>query len=156
MRVLLFIAYIFIEFYLIVEFIDEAGFLAFILEIIISALLGFGILASQFGSINDNLRNLMAFRLSLGSFLGRSIFRFISGVLLIIPAILSDIFGITFFIISLLFKAESQKSSHYFYSDSANFDFDTESRSNFAESSKFKTKQDDIIDVEVIEHKHLK
>lgn len=156
MRFLLLIAYIFIEFYLIVEFIDEAGFLAFILEIIISALLGFGILASQFGSINDNLRNLMAFRLSLGSFLGRSIFRFIGGVLLIIPAILSDIFGVTFFIISLLFKAESQKSSHHFYSYSANFDFDAESRSNFAESSKFKTKQDDIIDVEVIEHKHLK
>lgn len=134
MRVLLFIAYIFIEFYLIVEFIDEAGFLAFILEIIISALLGFGILASQFGSINDNLRNLMAFRLSLGSFLGRSIFRFISGVLLIIPAILSDIFGITFFIISLLFKAESQNINSEFesYGDS-------------------KPHNDEVIDVEVVE-----
>lgn len=134
MRFLLFIAYIFIEFYLIVEFVDEAGFLAFILEIIISALLGFGILASQFGSINDNLRNLMAFRLSLGSFLGRSIFRFVSGVLLIIPAILSDIFGITFFIISLLFKAESQNINSEFesYGDS-------------------KPHNDEVIDVEVVE-----
>lgn len=134
MRFLLFIAYIFIEFYLIVEFVDEAGFLAFILEIIISALLGFGILASQFGSINDNLRNLMAFRLSLGSFLGRSIFRFVSGVLLIIPAILSDIFGITFFIISLLFKAESQNINREFesYGDS-------------------KPHNDEVIDVEVVE-----
>lgn len=134
MRFLLFIAYIFIEFYLIVEFVDEAGFLAFILEIIISALLGFGILASQFGSINDNLRNLMAFRLSLGSFLGRSILRFVSGVLLIIPAILSDIFGITFFIISLLFKAESQNINREFesYGDS-------------------KPHNDEVIDVEVVE-----
>lgn len=134
MRFLLFIAYIFIEFYLIVEFVDEAGFLAFILEIIISALLGFGILASQFGSINDNLRNLMAFRLSLGSFLGRSIFRFVSGVLLIIPAILSDIFGVTFFIISLLFKAESQNINREFesYGDS-------------------KPHNDEVIDVEVVE-----
>lgn len=134
MRFLLFIAYIFIEIFLIAEFVDEAGLLAFILEIIISALLGFGILASQLGSINDNLRNLMAFRLSLGSFLGRSIFRFIGGVLLIIPAILSDIFGITFFIISLLFKAESQniKSEFESYGDS-------------------KPHNDEVIDVEVVE-----
>lgn len=136
MRFLLFIAYIFIEIFLIAEFVDEAGFLAFILEIIISALLGFGILASQLGSINDNLRNLMAFRLSLGSFLGRSIFRFIGGVLLIIPAILSDIFGVTFFIISLLFKAESQRINSEFesYGDS-------------------KPHNDEVIDVEVVEKK---
>ena len=136
MRFLLLIAYIFIEIFLIAEFVDEAGFLAFILEIIISALLGFGILASQLGSINDNLRNLMAFRLSLGSFLGRSIFRFIGGVLLIIPAILSDIFGVTFFIISLLFKAESQRINSEFesYGDS-------------------KPHNDEVIDVEVVEKK---
>ena len=136
MRFLLLIAYIFIEIFLIAEFVDEAGFLAFILEIIISALLGFGILASQLGSINDNLRNLMAFRLSLGSFLGRSIFRFIGGVLLIIPAILSDIFGVTFFIISLLFKAESQHINSEFesYGDS-------------------KPHNDEVIDVEVVEKK---
>lgn len=136
MRFLLLIAYIFIEIFLIAEFVDEAGLLAFILEIIISALLGFGILASQLGSINDNLRNLMAFRLSLGSFLGRSIFRFIGGVLLIIPAILSDIFGVTFFIISLLFKAESQRINSEFesYGDS-------------------KPHNDEVIDVEVVEKK---
>lgn len=134
MRFLLFIAYIFIEIFLIAEFVDEAGLLAFILEIIISALLGFGILASQLGSINDNLRNLMAFRLSLGSFLGRSIFRFIGGVLLIIPAILSDIFGITFFIISLLFKAESQNI-----------------KSEFESYGDAKSHNDEVIDVEVVE-----
>lgn len=136
MRFLLLVAYIIAEIYLVAEFIDEMGFLAFILEIIISAILGFGILASQFGSINTSLRSIMEFRLSVGSFLGRSICRLIGGILLIIPAILSDIFGVTFFIISLLFKAQSQESS--FFSDNVN------------NSTKHKSNEE-IIDVEVVE-----
>lgn len=142
MRYLLLVAYIAIEIYLIAEFVDEVGFLAFVLEVVVSALFGFGILISQFGNINDSLRSIMTFKLSLGSFLGRSIFRLIGGILLIIPAILSDIFGITFFVISLLFKAESQHFQNDFFSDSKFNDFKRQ------DSTK---NGDEIIDVEVIE-----
>lgn len=146
MRYLLLVAYIAIEIYLIAEFVDEVGFLAFVLEVVVSALFGFGILISQFGNINDSLRSIMTFKLSLGSFLGRSIFRLIGGILLIIPAILSDIFGITFFVISLLFKAESQHFQNDFFSDSKFNDFNDDFKRQ--DSTK---NGDEIIDVEVIE-----
>lgn len=146
MRYLLLVAYIAIEIYLIAEFVDEVGFLAFVLEVVVSALFGFGILISQFGNINDSLKSIMTFKLSLGSFLGRSIFRLIGGILLIIPAILSDIFGITFFVISLLFKAESQHFQNDFFSDSKFNDFNNDfKRQDSAKNG------DEIIDVEVIE-----
>lgn len=146
MRYLLLVAYIAIEIYLIAEFVDEVGFLAFVLEVVVSALFGFGILISQFGNINDGLKSIMTFKLSLGSFLGRSIFRLIGGILLIIPAILSDIFGITFFVISLLFKAESQHFQNDFFSDSKFNDFNDDfKRQDSAKNG------DEIIDVEVIE-----
>ncbi|MGX3010882.1 FxsA family protein [Helicobacter sp. 23-1044] len=156
MRFLIFLAYIAIEIYLVAEVIDEWGFLAFILEIILSAVLGVGILGAQFGRVGENLRKIAEFRLSVGGFLGRSIFCALGAILLIIPAILSDIFGVLFLIISIFFK--NAESSNNFNAESNNFsdfrNFNAESRHFSAESANFRAEQsDEIIEAEIIEHK---
>ena len=155
MRFLIFLAYIAIEIFLIVQFIDEAGFLAFVGEVILSALLGFGILSAQFGAVGANLRGIMSFRVSVGAFVGKSIFRAIGGILLILPFIISDILGVCFVALSLFFCTKSAESGFDFETDSAEFK-SAESGRNFAESSKFSAEQGDIIDAEIIEHKALK
>lgn len=140
MRLFLIIIYFAFELYLLVSFADEFGFLALLGEIIISGILGFGILASQHEAMFGSLRDMAMGRGSMGGFITRSFFRFIGGLLLIIPGILSDIFGIVFFIISLLFKASGTYSNQ------------TYSNKN-AESRHF---DDDVIDVEVIEESDKK
>lgn len=165
MRFLIFLAYIATEIYLITQFIDEVGFWAFVGEVIISALVGFGILGAQFGAVGANLRGIMSSRASVGAFVGKSIFRALGGILLILPFILSDILGIFFVVLSLFFRTKNAESrfdsktdSAEFYSFHADFaDFKgAESSRNFAESSKFKAEQGDIIEAEIIEHKALK
>lgn len=155
MRFLIFLVYLAGEIFLIAQFIDEWGFLAFVGEVILSALLGFGILSAQFGAVGANLRGIMSFRVSVGAFVGKSIFRALGGILLILPFIISDILGVCFVALSLFFRIKSAESSFDFETDSADFK-GAESNRNFAESSKFKAEQGDIIEAEIIEHKALK
>ena len=144
MRFLIFLIYIVIEFYLVLKVVEASGFWLFVLEIAVSALLGLGILASQFSVMSEYLRNIMAFNLSVSSFLGRSILRFLGGIMLILPFVLSDILGLTFFIMSLFFKANEMDLRNDFGKNFDNnfkkdFDFSSDSREN------------DIIDAEIIE-----
>lgn len=165
MRFLIFLVYLAGEIFLIAQFIDEWGFWAFVGEVILSALLGFGILSAQFGAVGANLRGIMSFRVSIGAFVGKSIFRALGGILLILPFIISDILGVCFVVLSLFFRTKSAESGLDFETDSAEFyhfnadsaDFKgAESSRNFAESSKFRAEQGDIIEAEIIEHKALK
>ena len=152
MRFLIFLFYIAIEIYLIAEFVDELGFLAFIIEVAVSALVGFGILASQFSVMSDSLRNIMTF--SLSNFLGRSILRVLGGILLILPFILSDIFGLTFFVMSLFFRtAESNKWRESADNFSHNFDREFDFSRDFRDSRNPRDSHDssEIIDAEIIE-----
>lgn len=133
MRFLIFIIYLASEIYLIAQFIDEWGFLTFVGEVILSALFGFGILSAQFGAVGENLKGLMNFRVSVSAFLGKSIFRAIGGILLILPFVLSDILGACFVVISLFFRTKNAKSAE------SSFDFHSDS-ANFAESNKINKK----------------
>lgn len=155
MRFLIFLVYLTSEIFLIAQFIDEWGFWAFVGEVILSALLGFGILSAQFGAVGVNLRDIMSFRISIGAFVGKSIFRALGGILLILPFIISDILGVCFVVLSLFFRTKSAESGFDFETDSADFK-GAESSRNFAESSKFRAEQGDIIEAEIIEHKALK
>lgn len=156
MRFLIFLIYLASEIFLIAEFIDEWGFLAFVGEVVLSAFLGFGILASQFGAVGADLRGIMSFRVNLGAFLGRSIFRTIGGILLILPFIISDILGACFVVLSLFFKANARDfggDSKFGFGDSTfyfrgNYKFD--SKGDF--DSKRDSNNSDIIDAEIIEH----
>lgn len=142
MRFLIFLAYIAIEFYLVIRVVEASGFWLFVLEIAVSALLGLGILASQFSVMSEYLRNIMAFNLS--SFLGRSILRFLGGIMLILPFVLSDILGLTFFVMSLFFKANERDLRNDF---GENFESDFRKEFDFSRDSH----ENDIIDAEIIE-----
>ncbi len=142
MRFLIFLAYIAIEFYLVIRVVEASGFWLFVLEIAVSALLGLGILASQFSVMSEYLRNIMAFNLS--SFLGRSILRFLGGIMLILPFVLSDILGLTFFVMSLFFKANERDLRNDF---GENFKSDFRKEFDFSRDSS----ENDIIDAEIIE-----
>ncbi|RDU62614.1 FxsA family protein [Helicobacter sp. MIT 14-3879] len=131
MRFIAIFIYIVIEIYLIILSVDEFGLLFIILEMIISFLLGAGIIASQGDVMFSSLKNISERKVSISNFVGMSFFRFISGILLIIPGILSDIFGVLFFIISLLFKSNKAYYKEEYYNK--------------------KESNNDVIDVEIIE-----
>lgn len=140
---MLFIIYLFIEIYLIVIFVDEFGILMLFLEIFISALLGIGILASQYKVMIESFNSIFVIKEGIGNFIGRNFFRIIGGLCLIIPGILSDIVGLGFFIISFFFLIKKTKlqDEDIFSQEFYNFD-------NFS-----KTREDsEIIDVEIIEN----
>ncbi|RDU56681.1 FxsA family protein [Helicobacter sp. MIT 99-5507] len=127
MKFLLAIIYFFIEIFCIVEFADEFGILSLFLEMIITAILGFGILLSQASTLPNAYNEILSGGIS--NFIGRNLFRLIGAVMLIIPGILCDIVGISFVFISLFFKT---KETRYEYK---------------------KDDDSDIIDVEIIEDK---
>ena len=125
MRFLLVIIYFFIEVFFVVEFADEFGIFSLFLEMIISAILGFGILLSQATSLSFAYNEILSG--GIGSFIGRNLFRLFGAIMLIIPGILCDVVGISFVIISLFFKTTKYESK--------------------------KDDDNDIIDVEIIEDK---
>lgn len=104
MRFFICLAYIAVEIYLIVSVVELSGFWIFVLEVALSALLGLSILAMQFGTMNDSINQIITLNLGIHTFLGRNVLRFLSGSLLILPFVLSDIFGIVFFVMSLFFR----------------------------------------------------
>ena len=123
--------------------------MAFIIEIAVSALVGFGILASQFSVMSESLRNIMTF--SISNFLGRSILRLLGGILLILPFVLSDIFGLTFFVMSLFFKVTERESADDFSNDfSRNFEREFDFSRDFRDSRESHDSSE-IIDAEIIE-----
>ena len=106
MKLLLAVVYFFVEMFCIVEFADEFGILVLFLEIIVSAILGFGVMFGQYSMLpmayseilNGGIRN----------FIGRNILRLIGAILLIIPGILCDIIGLSFVVVSLFFITKEQ------------------------------------------------
>ena len=102
------IAYIAMEIYLIVSAVELIGFWLFVLEVGVSALIGTGILATQFGAMSETFMQIITLKLGIYSFLARNALRFLSGILLILPFVLSDIFGIIFFAMSLFFRTDEQ------------------------------------------------
>ena len=123
MRFLLLVVYFFVEIFFIVEFADEFGILSLFAEMIVSAILGFGILFSQASNLSFAYNEILSG--GIGSFIGRNLFRLLGAIMLIIPGILCDIFGICFVVVSLFFRPKEIK----------------------------KEESSDIIDVEIIEDK---
>lgn len=113
--------YIFIEIFIIYAFIYEYGFLKFLLEIIISAVIGL-MLMFKFGFINmANLSSPMQMISNFGISIG--------GFLLILPGLMCDIVGLCVIIFSVFANKKIDKN-YNFKKDNTN---------------------EDIIDVEVID-----
>ncbi|WP_181646875.1 FxsA family protein [Helicobacter sp. 16-1353] len=153
MRLILFIVYLFVEIYLIVSFADEFGILSLFLEILLSAFVGIGILATQYRVMIESYNSIFRSQNGIGNFIGKSFFRLIGGILLIVPGILSDVIGLSFFIISLFFPTKLKNDSNP--NDFQEFRYSSDF-SGFQDSKNSKDNPE-IIDVEIIEdNKNLK
>lgn len=129
MKFLLAIIYFFIEIFCIVEFADEFGIFSLFLEMIVSAIFGFGLLLSQASMLPSAYNKILSGGIS--NFIGYNLFRLLGAMMLIVPGILCDIVGISFVIVSLFFRTkEAQYTQEYKEDDDS-----------------------DIVDVEIIEDK---
>ncbi|TLD82420.1 FxsA family protein [Helicobacter sp. MIT 11-5569] len=126
--------YLFLEVLVSYEVIDFIGVLGFVLEIIITALLGFFILVNFRLFVNDALIRLRDRQLSYEAFVGSNIFRILGAILLILPGALTDIIGILmqFSAVGFMFVKPFVQSNS------------TQNPKNTQDST-------DIIDVEIIE-----
>jgi len=137
MRFFAFLFFI-IEAVLIYVFVDKFGFLNYFLEVLVSGFVGMALLLNAgFSSLNSPQ---VAFKSFLGGNLFSQLWLSFGGMLLFLPGILTDIFGIAVVVFSLIFKKNIAKNESY---QEVKFQ-------NFSEQS---AKKDDgeIIDVEVIE-----
>ena len=99
MRLVSILIYLLCEFYFFGVFVDEFGFFTLLLEIIISGLLGFGLLLT----IGSNLRPTIN-SFSVNNLLGSLFARLVGSILLILPGILTDAIGITLCIVSFFLR----------------------------------------------------
>lgn len=119
-------------------FVDKFGFLNYFLEVLVSGFVGIALL------LNAGFSSLNSPQVTFKSFLSGNLFSqlglSLGGMLLFLPGILTDIFGIAVIVFSLVFKKNAAKNESY-----QEFKFQ-----NFSEQG---SKKDDgeIIDVEVIE-----
>ena len=92
------IPYIFLELYTTMSVNSSIGFFLTFIWIIVSSLLGMRILKNSPQTISSNLQDMREGKIDIAKFKSVSILYFVSGILLIIPAIFSDFLGLLLFI----------------------------------------------------------
>ncbi len=91
-----FLVYLFLEITVTLNIARQIGSFATFLEVIISAIIGFIIIANLGNSLSEGFRALLEKRISEEEFTRLNIFMLIGAILLIVPGFLSDIVGILF------------------------------------------------------------
>ena len=134
--------YLFLEVLVSYEIIDVIGVLGFVLEIILTALLGFFILINFRLFLGDALLRLRERQISYEAFVSSNIFRILGAILLILPGGLTDILGILMQFSTLGFMFVQPFVKPFAKPAGRNFSQDFKHDSN---------PQNEIIDVEVIE-----
>ncbi len=124
-----FLIYLFLEITVSINIAKEIGSFATFIEVIVSAIAGFVIIANMGNSMSEGFRALLEKRISEEEFVHLNLFMLIGAILLIIPGFLSDFVGILFqFPYFALFITK-----------------------RFYRFKKDETRRDDVIDVEVID-----
>lgn len=132
---LYFFIYLFLEVIVSTQIASYIGGLATFFEIIGSAMLGFAILANFGSTFMQNLRAVSLHRIDLREFQKLNLFTIVGAILLILPGFLTDIIGILMqfsVLTSMLVNSFGTKQSDY------------------TMQNDFNKKDDDVIDVEVI------
>ncbi len=129
-----FLVYLLLEVYISIEIASWIGWLFTFLEIIISGFLGIFIIMNFKYSVAESMIELVTKQITHREFLSMHIFSLIGAIFLIIPGFLSDFIGLAMqfqyfadYIASLFFKEKISKGDK---------------------------KDETVIDVEVISHKH--
>jgi 2-isopropylmalate synthase/UPF0716 protein FxsA len=129
-----FLAYLFFEVLVSVNVSSEIGGFSTFIEIILSAFIGISLLFRFQETFAENMRAVATRQIDMAQFQELNIFAFIGAILLIVPGFLTDFIGIL-----LQFHVFTSILVNRF---SAKYDF-KEENSNY-------TKDDDVIDVEII------
>jgi 2-isopropylmalate synthase/UPF0716 protein FxsA len=138
-----FIVYLFLEVLLSVNISSAIGGLLTFFEIIISAFIGIYILVNFKESLRENLTAVSYNCIDLEEFQKLNLFTLIGAILMIIPGFLTDILGVLmqFSVFTTMLVNRYQMHS----SKSCKQGFDEQSSQNLN-----KTKESDVIDVEII------
>ena len=140
---LYFLLYLFLEVVVSVQIASAIGALATFLEIVLSALLGISILANFRNTFFQNLMAVSYAQIDLEEFQRLNLFTVIGAILLILPGFLTDIIGLL-----LQFSAFTTMIVNR---------YGVQSKQQKCEPFYEKEKDDDVIDVEIIEkHDPLK
>ncbi len=91
-----FLIYLFLEITVTLNIAREIGAFATFLEVVISAIVGFIIIANLGNSLSEGFRALVEKRITEEEFTKLNIFMLIGAILLILPGFLSDTVGILF------------------------------------------------------------
>lgn len=136
-----FLIYLFLEVMVSVNVASEIGAMATFVELVLSALVGIILLANMRITLMQNLSALMQGEISLQSFQKLNLWTIVGAILLILPGFLGDIIGlllqfssiVTLFVAKFLHvKEDTPFPPHHFKQG----------------------KEDEIIDVEVIDDNH--
>lgn len=132
-----FILYIFLEVYISVSTFSNIGVLGSFVEIILSAIVGLVLLVNFRYTLGESLMALRNQNITPQAFQALNILTIIGAFLMILPGILSDILGVLmqFGFVSTFIKNRLGISQN---------------QNNFSQNSK--RNDDEVIDVEVIDH----
>jgi 2-isopropylmalate synthase len=135
--VLYFLIYLFLEVIVSVNIASKLGGLATFSEIILSAVAGFFILVRFQDTLRENMKMVLTRTIDLRQFQELNVFTLLGAVLLIIPGFLTDILGILLqfhvFTSMLVNRFSAKYNTH-----------------NTKDFNSNKTKEDNVIDVEII------
>jgi len=134
MGLIYFLAYMFLEILVSYEFAAFFTPLGLFLEIIVSAFIGFYIIRTLPFSMQESMQKVMSRQIDEQEFISIGLFKFIGAILLIIPGVFTDILGVL-----MLIEPFARWIVHKFLS-----------KRKF-EYKNYKDKNDDVIDVEIIE-----
>ena len=130
---------------------SEVGGLTIFLEIVLSAILGITILKNFKFSLMESIEKARSAQMTQDEFLRTNVGRAVGAVLLIVPGIFTDILGILMIIGLLPFllgKLFQFKQPHQTNGYQSNFDH---TKKNFNNTTYKGVKNDEIIDVEIID-----
>ncbi|MEA3552809.1 MAG: FxsA family protein [Campylobacterota bacterium] len=150
-----FLIYLFLEVMISSTIAGLVGGLAIFLEIVLTAILGITILKNFKFSLMENIEKARSGQMTQDEFIRTNVGRAIGAVLLIVPGFFTDIMGVLMligllpFLVSKLFQFKTPNQTNY-QTNGHQSGFD-HTKSNFNNTTYKGIKNDEIIDVEIID-----
>lgn|GEM_PF-183701 len=150
-----FLIYLFLEVMISSSVAGTLGGLTIFLEIVFTAIIGITILKNFKFSLMENIQKARSGQMTQDEFIRTNVGRAIGAVLLIVPGFFTDIIGVLMligllpFLVSKLFQFKTPNQTTY-QTNGHKSSFDN-TKSNFNNTTYKGIKNDEIIDVEIID-----
>ena len=151
-----FFIYLFLEVMISSSITSAIGGLNTFLEILVSAIIGIVLLKNFKLSMMESISKARTGQITQEEFMKTNVAKALGAVLLIIPGFFTDMLGVFLqfsFLVVLLSKVYKFKTPNTTYTTRSNFKFDASSytQSKNTNNTNYKRKNDEIIDVEIID-----